>query len=112
MCGRIELEAILSDFTKGARELLGDKLKGVILYGSYARGDFDDESDIDVMVLVDIPKGELHRYSRPITKIADNADWDYNTVLSPTLTNAEEFSRYKHAMPFFRNVDAEGVRIA
>lgn len=112
MCGKSELNTILELFTKDTRNLLGDKLKSIILYGSYARGDYDSESDIDVMVLVDIPKEELHHYSRPITRIADNADWDYNAILSPTLTNAEEFARYKHAMPFFRNVDTEGVRIA
>ena len=32
-------------------DLLGDMIFKIILYGSYARGDFDSESDIDIMML-------------------------------------------------------------
>lgn len=112
MCGRTELETILNTFTKDTRELFGDSLKGIILYGSYARGDYDDGSDIDVMVLVDIPKEELHKYGRSITRIANKADWDYTTILSPTVKNVAEFEEYKYDLPFYRNVDTEGVRIS
>mgnify|MGYP006300402033 FL=1 len=32
--------------------LLGDRLERIVLYGSRARGDYDDNSDIDVAVIV------------------------------------------------------------
>ena len=56
MCTRNELDNVLNLFVDGVRNLFDDKLKDVILYGSYARGDFDNESDVDVAVIVDIPK--------------------------------------------------------
>jgi len=109
MCRKPEINAILNTFTHGICELFGDRLISVILFGSYARGDFDDDSDIDVMILVDIPREELYKYRRQITRIANMADWDYTTLLSPTITNADEFAKYKNALPFFRNVDTQGV---
>ena len=40
--------------TEGARNIFGDKLVSVILYGSSARGDYDTESDVDIMLLLPI----------------------------------------------------------
>ena len=111
MCTRNELENILRSFTSESRALFGDKLKDVILYGSYARGDYDDESDIDVLLLVEIAKDELHKYRRPIAQIANNADWEHVTLLSPVVKNYQEFLQYKEVMPFYKNVDREGVRL-
>jgi predicted nucleotidyltransferase len=43
---------ILKEFKRELTEILGDKLVDVILFGSYARGDYTEESDIDVLVVV------------------------------------------------------------
>ena len=47
MCTQIQLNRITDEVTRGAKGILGDKLRNIILYGSYARGDFNNESDID-----------------------------------------------------------------
>ncbi|MCL2015606.1 MAG: nucleotidyltransferase domain-containing protein, partial [Defluviitaleaceae bacterium] len=41
-----------------AKNVLGDNLHKVYLYGSYARGDYDHESDIDYMVIANLPHKE------------------------------------------------------
>lgn len=43
---------ILREFKRELTEILGDKLVDVILFGSYARGDYTDESDVDVLIIV------------------------------------------------------------
>jgi len=45
------LNEILSRTVDQFKLIYGDDLKSVILYGSYARGDYDCESDIDVVAL-------------------------------------------------------------
>lgn len=50
--GPTEREAV-EEFRRRVRELLGDRLRDLRLFGSQARGDPHDESDIDVLVLVD-----------------------------------------------------------
>ena len=45
MCSKSELQIILSEIAKTARETFGEHLDSVILYGSYARGDYTPDSD-------------------------------------------------------------------
>ncbi|WP_293687343.1 MULTISPECIES: nucleotidyltransferase domain-containing protein [unclassified Spirosoma] len=46
------IEPIVREFKTSLQTLYGDRLHDVVLYGSYARGDYDEESDIDLMVLL------------------------------------------------------------
>ena len=45
---------IIMQFSGKIKKILGKKLKKVILYGSYARGDYTENSDIDIMVLTSL----------------------------------------------------------
>ena len=47
-----KIKNILEEYVKGLLEIVGKDLNKVILYGSYARGDFRKDSDIDVAVVV------------------------------------------------------------
>ena len=57
-------------FVKAVQELLGKKLKKIILYGSYARGDFNKSSDVDIMILADLSFEEIENYRDQISDIA------------------------------------------
>ena len=61
MCSNSTLNAVLNQLTEHSKQVFGETLKSVILYGSYARGDYDDESDIDVMLMVDMTPEELRK---------------------------------------------------
>ena len=41
----------INEFLVKANNMFGDRAKKIILYGSYARGDFNKSSDIDIMIL-------------------------------------------------------------
>lgn len=47
----MDIHDILLDFSRQVKDILHDKLTKIILYGSYARGDYKENSDIDIMVL-------------------------------------------------------------
>ena len=59
------MPTVTSDLVKQYVELLskiyGEYLKTVILYGSYARGDYTENSDIDIMVLLDLSDMEIKK---------------------------------------------------
>ena len=50
----------LSELKKGLRELYGERFRGLYLYGSYARGTADSDSDVDVLVVL---AGEVNPYA-------------------------------------------------
>ena len=50
---------IIYRFSQELRRILGDKLTKIIVYGSYARGDFRENSDIDIMILVKMSDEEI-----------------------------------------------------
>jgi predicted nucleotidyltransferase len=59
MCTQTQLDKITNEITKSIISVLGDSLHNVILFGSYARGDYDAESDVDILVLADIENDEM-----------------------------------------------------
>mgnify|MGYP002866199838 FL=1 len=56
------------------------KINKIILYGSYARGDADGESDIDIMVLCDNNQEEANEYSMEIFRQADKVAFENDDV--------------------------------
>lgn len=53
---------IAHEVVEKIKPIFEDRLKKVILFGSYARGDYDGESDIDIMVMVDDDEINLKKY--------------------------------------------------
>lgn len=102
---------IIQDFVDKVNELLGDRIKKIILYGSYARGDFNDSSDIDIMILTDLTDKEIIKYREEISGIAYDVEWDNNfdIMFSPLVKNIEKFNYWLEALPFYMNVQKEGV---
>lgn len=46
------VRAALAEVKAGLEDLYGDRLQGIYLYGSYARGDYRPDSDVDVLVVL------------------------------------------------------------
>ena len=112
MQAKKEIEIVVSTLALQIRAALGDKLNSVILYGSYARDDFEEGSDVDVMVLIDVPQDQVIDYRSVVTDIAFELGWAHNLLISPIVQSSEIFDRYKNASGFFKNVLAEGVSIS
>ena len=54
MCTQPTLNYITQSVIDAAQHMFADNLDKVILFGSYTRGDYNSESDIDIMILLDI----------------------------------------------------------
>ncbi len=102
---------IIIEFIKGVNEILGNRVIKIILYGSYARGDFDENSDIDIMILTDITDEEINEYRDKIWNYAYDMEYNNNfeVTLSPLVKNIDKFNYWLEALPFYMNVQKEGV---
>mgnify|MGYP000226604862 FL=1 len=109
MCTKSQLTAVTSEVVKKAKAVFGEKLAAVILYGSYARGDFNDESDIDIMIIADISVSEISKLNRYFSDYSVDIDLENDVVLSVAVQDKATFDRYKSSNPFFKNIEREGV---
>jgi predicted nucleotidyltransferase len=111
MCSKAVLNAITKKICASAKEVLGGKLEKVVLYGSYARGDYHEWSDIDIMILADILPGEANETRRKIWRAAGSIDLEYNVVISLCMVCSSNFRGYSDILPFYMNVQKEGVEL-
>lgn len=111
MCTKSELNSILHELVKIYQSVYGEQIVKIVLYGSYARGDYDSESDVDIVALVHGDRKELQKQLRRVWDISGDLELEFGTVLSPTVIPYEEFEQYKNDLPYYRNIVKEGVEI-
>lgn len=106
-----KINNIIDKFIKGVNEILGSRMKKIILYGSYARGDYNENSDVDIMILTDLMDDEIYKYFTKISDLAYEIEYDneFNITLSPLIKNIDKFNYWLEALPFYINVQKEGV---
>ena len=111
MCDEEKLKKICELSSKKMQEIFGDKLVSVILYGSYARGDYEEFSDIDIMALVDMDKMELKTCQDEVRRFSNDISLDYDVLLSIKLQDKDTFDYWQNDLPYFMNVKKEGIVI-
>lgn len=109
--GKDKLSELLTSLTREIKLLFGDKLQRIILYGSYARGEENKESDLDVMIFVKIPSDDLRQYREQVVDIEVDLSLKYDLVVSIILQAVDEYNKWLPVLPFFRNVQEEGVEV-
>ncbi len=91
------------------RSLFRDKLSEIILYGSLARGDHDDKSDIDVIALVS--ENDLKQYDRQILEMNVDLSIHYDVDLSIVIINLNDYNSNVDVIPLYKNIDKEGISL-
>lgn len=109
---RQEVTTIIAELYSRVALLFPQSRIEAILFGSYARGDADSGSDIDVLLLVDASRQDISAQNWQIGNLAAELLLDYGVVVSPVVENREYFNSNLHLFPFYRNIESEGVRIS
>lgn len=94
-------------FKETMQELYGERLAKIVLYGSYARGDFHEESDIDFLVVLNDDDVENLNEKRHIRKFVDYLDDSWGLYISIVLMPIKKFLQEKTPLLYF--VKKEGV---
>ena len=90
-------------------EVYGDILNRVIIYGSYARGEESPESDIDIALI--LSGTETEQLHDAMVDIVVDYELDQGKTLSVLTIEERDYSLWKDTLPFYRNLDREGVLI-
>jgi uncharacterized protein len=112
MCTQSELNTITKLIAKIYRECYGENLVSVYLYGSYARNDNDNQSDIDMVAIVDESREQAEKILKRVWDESFEVAYEYDIVISPTVIPQAEFEKMKNDLPYYRNIMNEGVRIS
>lgn len=111
MCTKNELDMILQAMVKVYRAVYGEHIIKIVLYGSYARSDYHNDSDIDIAAIVQGDRAVLQEGLRQVWDTSSDLELKYGTIVSPTVIPYEEFEKYKNDLPYYRNIQSEGVDI-
>ena len=112
MCDNNCLDKILDAVFNKATDIFSDGFKKIILYGSYARGDCDDQSDIDIMIIADFPKAFEWDYRRQFAEFTSRLGLQFDVVISVVIKDSETFNKFADVVPFYQNVLREGISYA
>jgi len=103
---KTEVKTLLNELRTGLQALYGDRLKGLYLYGSYARGEADPESDLDVLVVLD----GYDRYSAEIertSQLGARLSLEYGVSISKVFMTETKW--LQGDTPFLANVREEAL---
>jgi predicted nucleotidyltransferase len=105
-------QPLLNEIYNEIKNIYGYDLYKVILFGSYARNDKNNESDIDFLVLTNTDEEKLKKYNDILDDTVNRLSVENGVPISILVKSSEHFNRWKESMPLYKNVLSEGVEIS
>jgi predicted nucleotidyltransferase len=104
----LSVRKLMKELKLGLVRIYGDKLKGVYLFGSYARGDYRDGSDVDVMILLKDYKNYWNEQKK-ISRLASDVSLEYDLTISCIFIKELQWKNAINEVPLIYNIHKEGV---
>ena len=105
------MQDIIEQYVANVKDIYGSHLRQVILYGSYARGNFNTESDVDIMILLDLTEQDIKGYRHQLSDMTFDFNMGHDMDIKPIAKNVEHFERWIENYPFYTNVKKEGITL-
>lgn len=93
------------------RKAYGDDIEAIYLYGSYARGDFDEESDIDFAAIVKGERLDVQKKRWEVRAYTNKISLELDVVISATAIPADEFKKYRNQSGYYKNILKDGIHL-
>ena len=105
--------AALAAFVARLRQRYGDDVLRVVLFGSKARGDAGEESDLDVLVVVRVPLEDYERHWVQIVDMAWEVEFEHDfLVLSPLIKDEAAYAQMQEwNLLINRNIEQDGIEL-
>ncbi len=99
----------LGNYRNAVVKIFKDTPVRLILYGSYARGDFHKDSDLDIMILADVAPEEISYYADKVYDITYDFEMEHNLEINPNVQSQQIYNQWKKVYPFFMNIEKDGI---
>lgn len=90
-----QIRQLLGKYVLGIEQIYGDNLKSVILYGSYARNDYNEDSDQDIMILVDLTEEQIVSTRAQISEYTYEFNMQNDLDIRQIVKSEEHFNYWK-----------------
>ena len=102
---------VLKDYAELIKEIYKSALKAVILYGSYARGDYTEDSEVDILILVDMAEDEIGKSRERLSSLTYDFNEVHDLKIMPEVIGEKQFAYWLPVYPFYQNIEKDGVSI-
>ncbi len=100
-------EDLREELVKGLTEIFKKNISMIVLYGSMARNEATDESDIDIAILM---KNQMdYETKRQFVSWAAEMDIRYEKVFSIVDIQEDNMKKWGNVLPFYQNIRKEGI---
>ncbi|ASJ08976.1 hypothetical protein A3L11_06950 [Thermococcus siculi] len=105
----MDYREIARRFAHDVKRLLGESVRDMILFGSVARGDYQPDSDIDILVIVD---GDPWDAQKRISDVVVEYLLKYGVYISAKAISIDEFEFMRRIeTAFYTNIKREGISL-
>ena len=94
------MQDLIKQYVEEVKKIYGSHVRQIILYGSYARGDFRPDSDVDL---------ELKAYAQQLSYMTYDFNMDNDLDIKPIAKSEAHFNKWIVNYPFYSNIHKEGV---
>ena len=94
------MQSLIDQYVEEIKRIYGSHVKQIILYGSYARGDFRPDSDVDIM---------MKAYGQQLSYMTYDFNMDHDLDIKPIAKSEAHFNKWIVNYPFYSNIHKEGV---
>ena len=105
------MQQLIQQYVSNIHDIYGSYLRQIILYGSYARGDFRPDSDVDIMILLDLSDMDIKKYRHQLSNMTFDFNMDYDVNIKPIAKSEEHYRKWVASYPFYSNIAKEGVEL-
>ena len=102
-------DEMYKELVSGLVSTLSGQLLRVVLYGSVARGTASSESDIDIALFLN--QRLSSKQQDQLSELIVDLDLKYDKVISVVDIDQETFQKWLNVMPFYQNVNNEGIEL-
>ncbi|AQG81654.1 nucleotidyltransferase domain-containing protein [Spirosoma montaniterrae] len=103
------INSIAAEFKRELRQLYGDQLAGLVLFGSYARGDQNEESDVDFAVVLKNPETRSTDEVIRLVPVSTALSLKYRCIVSVLPVSEQKLNTSMQGV--YQEIRREGIRL-